>query len=123
MTRLKLAQKEFDTIKRTTERIVVSVGGSFFDAKGGKFIKSKYISKRGEFRIDWHSSYSNTASIKNVKVQVLKHFEGWGLDRKQVRQQKGLRLYTGSIEDLIIENWYEEIDRHFAKLEVGLDDE
>ena len=122
MARIALAQKDYDKVKRAVERITVSIGGSYWDRQGGKFVKSCYENTRGQtFRIDWHSSYSSTRSLKNAKSDAIKHLADWGIDRTQLKRQKGLAFVTGDIEELVLVEWYKNIEREMSVLET--DDE
>ena len=123
MSRISLPQKDYDRLKRTTEQITLKCGGSFRDETGGKFIKSTYTHKEKLFRVDWHTSYSSKRSLTNIKSQLRKSFEDWGIERRELRKQKGFHFFTGQIEELVLLNFYEFMDRKLSFLDDGEGDE
>jgi hypothetical protein len=120
-----LPQKEFQKVKKTTEKHIVNLGGSFLDTQGKNGVRSTYTLDENIEKYVWHRSHSDVRSLRNTKGEVfnlllsLGAMEKMGLEglsKSSVRSKLKLRKRTPLDGELMFPPEFRDLEKALDKL-------
>jgi|TARA_E500000331_G_scaffold358145_1_gene423001 hypothetical protein len=120
-----LPQKEFQKVKKTTEKHIVNLGGSFLDTQGNKGVRSTYTLGGNIEKYAWHKTYSDVRSLRNTKGDVfnlllsLGVMEKMGLEgfsKSSVRSKLKLRKRTPIDGELMFPPEFRDLEKALDEL-------
>jgi hypothetical protein len=73
-----LRQKEFQKVKKTLEKHIIRLGGTFTDEQGNKGVRSTYtLGEKSKLQM-WHNTYSTKKSLRPQKQDAVELLQELG---------------------------------------------
>jgi hypothetical protein len=124
-------QPDYKKLKNQLEKVVEAIGGTITSEQKQAWTTRTYRriwedeetekEMDEQFHIDWHTSYSDWRSIKNIEGRIRQGLQKLGLDNKDIRKKMLNRLIAGDEANIVIFNEINARTRELAQLHRMLD--